>query len=98
MPSPGIRVTVAESLICDLHRVSEWCDLWGMKLNTGKTKTMIVSRSRTMHPQSPPLTIDGTLPKESDDVDILEVTFDSKMALRIIFTLFLGQLLKDWAS
>ena len=29
--SPGIRVTVAESLICDLGRISEWCVIWGMK-------------------------------------------------------------------
>ena len=41
--SAGIRVTVAESLIRDLGRVSEWCDLWGMKLNGSKTKTLIVS-------------------------------------------------------
>ena len=27
--SRGIRVAVAESLIRDLGRVSEWCDLWG---------------------------------------------------------------------
>ena len=27
--SPGVGVAVAESLICDLGRVSEWCDLWG---------------------------------------------------------------------
>ena len=32
-----------------------------------------------MHPQSPPLTIDGTVLKESDDLVILGVTFDSKM-------------------
>ena len=57
VPSPGVRVAVAESLIRDLGRVSEWCDLWGMKLNETKTKTMIVSRSSTVHPQSPPLTI-----------------------------------------
>ena len=44
-----------------------------------ETKTMIVSRSRTMHPQSPPLTIGGTVLKESDDPAILGVTFDSKM-------------------
>ena len=43
-PTPGIRGTVAESLIRDLGRVSEWCDLWGMKLNASKTKIMIVSR------------------------------------------------------
>ena len=79
VPSPGVRVTVAESLIRDHDRVSEWCDLWGMKLDASKTKTMIVSRSRTMHPQSPPLTIGGTVLKETDDLVILIVTFDSKM-------------------
>ena len=42
-----------------------------MKLNARKTKTMIVSRSRTMHPQSPPLTIGGNVLKESDDLVIL---------------------------
>ena len=68
MLSSGVRVAVAESLIRDLDRVSEWCDLWGMKLNTIKTKTMIVSKSRTVHPQSPPLIIGGTVLKESDDL------------------------------
>ena len=63
VPSPDIRVTVAESLNCDLGRVSEWCDLWGMKLNASKTKTMIVSRPCTMHPQPPPLIIGGTVLK-----------------------------------
>ena len=61
VPSPDIRVAVAESLNRDLSRVSE------------------VSRSRTMYPQSPSLTIGGTVLKESADLDILGVTFDSKM-------------------
>ena len=39
VPCPGVRVTVAESLIRDFGRVSEWCDLWAMKLNASKTKT-----------------------------------------------------------
>ena len=63
----------------DLLSINEWCDLWGMKLNAMKTKTMIVSRSRTMHPQSLPLTIGRTVLNESDDLVILGVTFDSKM-------------------
>ena len=71
--------TVADSLIRDLGRVSEWCDLWGKKLNASKTKTVIVSGSRIMHPQSPPLTIGGTVLKESDVLYILGVTFYSKM-------------------
>ena len=79
MPSSGVRVTVADPLNRDLDKVSEWCDLWGMKLNESKTKTMIVSRSRTMHPQSHPLTIGGTVLKESDDLDLFGVTFDSKI-------------------
>ena len=56
-----------------------WCDLWGMKLNASKTKTMIVSRSRTTHPQSPPLTTGESVLKESDDLVIFGVTFYSKM-------------------
>ena len=67
----GVRVTAAESLIRDL---------WRMKLNASKTKTMIASRLCTMHPHSSPLTIGGTVLKESDDLVILRVTFDSKMA------------------
>ena len=39
VPSPGVRVTVVESLIRDLG------DFWGMKLNASKTKIMIVSKS-----------------------------------------------------
>ena len=79
MPSLGNGVIVAESLIRDIGRVSEWCDLWEMKLNESKTKTMIVSRSYTMHPQSPSLTIGGTVLKESDDLVIMGMTFDSKI-------------------
>ena len=55
VPSPDVRVAVADSLIRDLGRVSEWCDLLGTKLNAIKTKTMIVSRSRTMHPLVTPI-------------------------------------------
>ena len=64
VPSPGLRVPVAEFLSRDLVKVNEWCDLWEMKLNVSKIKTMksmIVSRSSTMHPQSPALTIGGTV-------------------------------------
>ena len=76
MPSPGVRVAVAESLIRDLGRVSESFDLRGMKLNASKTNT------RFTHNESPatPLTIGRTVPKESDDLVIFGVTFDSKIS------------------
>ena len=79
VPSTGVRVAVAESLIRVHGRVSEWCDLWGMKFNASRTKTMIISRPRAMHPQSHPFTIGKTELKESDDLVLLGVTFDSKM-------------------
>ena len=44
-----------------------------------KTKTTIVSRSRTVHPQLTPLTLDGTVLKESADLVILGATFDAMM-------------------
>ena len=58
VPNPSIQIqihqiqAVAESRIRDLGKVSEWYDVWGLKLNA--SKIMIVSRSRTMHPRSPP--------------------------------------------
>ena len=81
VPSPGVSsVTVAEFLIHDLGRVSEWCDLWGIKLNTSKTKTMIVSLSHTMHPQSPPLSIGGTVFEVSDDLAMLgDIWFQTEL-------------------
>ena len=76
-----------------------------MKLNASKTKTMIVSSSLTMHPQSHPLTIGGTVLKESDDLVILRVTFDSKMTfekhLRSVSRVAsqrLGVLRKSWLA
>ena len=63
-----------------------------MKLNVSKTKTVIVSRSCTMHPQSPPLTIGGTVLKESDDLFILgHLRLVSKAASQR-----LGILRKSW--
>ena len=52
--SPCITVPAAESPNHDLVKVSERCDLWRMKLNASKTRTMIVPGLRAMYPQSPP--------------------------------------------
>ena len=64
VPYPGVRVTVAESPSRNLVKVSEWCDILGMKLNASNTKTMIVFMSCTIQPQSQALTIGGTVMKE----------------------------------
>ena len=80
MPSSGERVAVSESMNLDLNRVSVWCNLCGMKLNASKTETMIVSRSRTVHHLLTPLTLDGTVLKQSADLVILGAMFDAKMS------------------
>ena len=56
-----------------------------MKLiaNKIKAETMIVSRSCTMHLQSPPLTICGTVLNESNDLDILGGTFEFAMTFEM---------------
>ena len=57
--------------------------------------SMIVSRSLTLHRQSPPLTIVETVLKESDDLDILGVIIDSKVLFRSIIARFPEQLVND---
>ena len=55
----------------------------GNETECSKTRTMIVSRSRTVHPQLTPFTLDGTvltfLTFQSADLSILGVTFDAQM-------------------
>ena len=67
VPLPVVRVAaIAESHNHDFIKVSEWCDHLMMKLNESKIKTMIVTWSRTIHFQSPTLTLGGTVQKKSD--------------------------------
>ena len=59
VPSPDTRSVISNSLNRDLAKISEWCRLWGMKMNPNKTQSMIVSRSRTLQPQHPNLFLDN---------------------------------------
>ena len=76
-------LAVAEYLNHDLGKVSEWCDLWGMKMNASNNHDSLQVR----HNASPvvTLTINGTVLEESDDLYILLVTFDSKVTYDIAF-------------
>ena len=49
---PANRVSVSNSLQCDIDKISNWCSRWGMCLNVGKTKIVTISRSRTVLPTS----------------------------------------------
>ena len=50
-----------------------------MKLTASKTETMKFFKPRTMHPLSPPLTIEGTELNESDDIDILTISSSDEL-------------------
>ena len=51
-----------------------------MFLNPGKTKTMIVSRSRTATPRFPALKFDGVEIEEVSELVLLDVTLDTKLS------------------
>ena len=77
-PSPNMRSDITESLNRDLSKISTWCNLWGMRLNPYKTQSMIVSRSRTVFPPHPNLSVGSTSLNSCDSFQILGVMFDSK--------------------
>ena len=67
-----------ENLSSDLKQISSWCDLWGMRLNAEKTKSMVVSRSRTAFPVHQDITLNNTIIENVQELKILGVVFDSK--------------------
>ena len=78
IPKPSDRPRVEASILRDLRAVRRWCDEWCMKLNPSKTKSLVVSRSRTAYPVHGSLSVDGTIVKESSVLEILGVKFDWK--------------------
>ena len=59
--------------------LGDWCTQWGMELNPSKTKSIIFSRSRTVHPEHPTLSLGTTLIDNVQTVRLLGVTFDTKV-------------------
>ena len=78
IPSPNMRSDVTESRNRDLSKISTWCNSWGMRLHPNKTRSMIVSRSRTVFPPHPDLVVGSTSLNSCEFFKILGVTFDSK--------------------
>ena len=76
---PANRIAVGNSLNKDLERIHKWCTIWGMRLNPRKTQSIIFSRSRTLHPNHPPLSLCGSSIPVSDSIKLLGVTLDDKL-------------------
>ena len=75
---PTYRPAVAAFLNRDLARIQEWCNHWCMILNPSKTKALVVSRSRTVNPPHGDLVLSLVSIRDSPNIDILCVKFDSK--------------------
>ena len=76
---PCDRPVVEASIMRDLVSISKWCSDSEMKLNPGKTKSLIVSRSRTSTPQHGFYILDGIRIDNRASLKILGVEFDSKL-------------------
>jgi hypothetical protein len=76
---PNDRANVSDSLLGDLRSLNDWCSQWGMLFNAGKTKSMVVSRSRTVAPSFPDLQLGGVVVENVSEVSILGVIFDRKL-------------------
>ena len=79
IPNASKRPDVTASLNRDLESIDNWCCQWQMKLNATKTKTLLVSRSRTSQPVHGDLILGGCSLSVSDSLKILGIRFDSKL-------------------
>ena len=79
VPNPGHRLTISASLDRDLVRIANWCRSWGMKVNPSKTKSMVISRSRTIAPAFPNLELEGVLIDNVFELRVLGVILDHKL-------------------
>ena len=78
--SPQDRPRVAEMLERDLLKIQSWCKIWGMRLNPSKSRSLVVSRSRTLEPPHPDLIVDGETIENCSSIKLLGVIFDSKLS------------------
>ena len=76
---PADRPAVAASPNMDLARIQEWCNHWCTILNPNKTKTVVVSISRTVNPSLGDLVLSGVSILASPNLDIIGVQFDSNL-------------------
>ena len=66
----------------NLIKVSTWCNLWGIRMNPTKTRSMIVSRSRTIIPAHSDLFVGNTSLNLRDSFRIFGFMFDNKFTFK----------------
>ena len=68
-----------EYLQRDLVKLARWCAKWRIKLNPGKTKVIIFSKSRSSIRAEPALSLFGDLLSYCPHIKFLGMTFDNRM-------------------
>ena len=76
---PSLRAAVGDVLNDDLPKVVDWCERWDIKLDPRKSKSLLVSRSRSEHPPHPLLYADGDPIQEEHHMKVLSVVLYSKL-------------------
>ena len=69
----------AEYLQRDLDKLARWCAKWRIKLNPGKTKVIIFSKSQIAIRAEPALSLYGDLLSYYPHIKFLGITFDNRM-------------------
>ena len=69
----------AEYLQKDIDKLARWCAKWRIKLNPGKTKVIIFSKSRSAIKAEPALLLYGDLLSCYPHIKFLGITFDNRM-------------------
>ena len=83
IPRPLSRPRVMASLNQNLAAINFWCLKWYMRLNPKKTKSMVVSRSRTTAPGYTDLTLGSVEFEELKSLRTLGVPLDNKLTFEI---------------
>ena len=76
---PSLRAAFGDVLNDDIAKVVDWCERWDMKLNQRKSKSLLVSRSRSELPPHPLLYADGDQIQKERHMKVLCVVLDSKL-------------------
>ena len=69
----------AEYQQMDLDKLARWCAKWRIRLNPGKTKVIIFSKSQTAIRAEPALSLYGDLLSYYPQIKFLGITFDNRM-------------------
>ena len=75
IPRPFLRPQVTESLNRNLVSIHYWCLKWHMRLNPNRTKSMMISRSRTYAPAYGDLTLHGAELEEGKSLRVFGGNF-----------------------